>query len=84
MANQISQLADVVRRLDTQQGKFLSQPTLNVQNVSAISVSYTMNPLPEEPVGEPMEIVSALSSPKKHGVIYTFLLMCPVLPSLAG
>ena len=27
-----------------------------------------MNPLPKEPVGEPVEIVSVVSSPNKHGV----------------
>ena len=62
MANQISQLADAVNRLDTQLGKLPSQPTPNVWNVSAISVSCGMDPLPEELVSELVEIAS---SPRK-------------------
>ena len=58
MANQISQLADAVSRLDTQPGKLPSQPTPNVRNVSAISMSCGMDLLPEKP-SEPVEIASS-------------------------
>lgn len=57
-------------RFDTQQGKLPSQTVPNVWNVSAISVSYMMSPLHEEPAVYPVEIVSVVSSLRKHGVSF--------------